>query len=304
MSQIDELITQSSQPITSLQEFLALGRDCLSSLLEGIDYMPVTSVRYQHYVLPLLSERNTYLRPINQRLFIPDVQQLGSYQRHFQNLVAKLSEARGDLTLLSQELRQFAGEELVSKTSYTTLQAIGCVLDRSASIQGARKNFGQRFEDFVRVILTELGIANDSFMFRTRIPIINVPYRVPLDVIVNTGGRVYSNSSNVDQRDTIFSVKTSSKDRMKLIFVDRFVLKNVLNLERINYVALYHNDIQRSGRSKISSTFVPDSYLVLCHVFGDLPLYYLDPPLIAANSTFRGKIKTFDTFILHDVWKL
>ncbi len=304
MSQIDELIARASQSISSLQDFLVLGKDCLSSLLQGIDLVPVINTRYQHYVLPVLSERNTYLRPINQNLFIHDVQQFDSYQRRFQRLVAQLSEARGDPTLLSQELTQFTDEGLITKTVYTTLQAIACTLDKSANIQGARKNFGQRFENFVKTILSELGIANDSFMFKTQIPIINVPYRVPLDVIINPGGRVYSDSSNIDQRDTIFSVKTSSKDRMKFIFVDRFVLKSVLNAERINYIALYHNDVQRSGRSKISSTFVPDSYLVLCHVFGDLPLYYLDPPLVAANSAFRGKIKTFDTFILHDVWKL
>jgi hypothetical protein len=61
--------------------------------------------------------------------------------------------------------------------------------------------------------------------------------------------------------------------------------------------------VQRSGTNKISSTFVPDIYLVFCNVFGDLPLYYLDLPIIVDNSRFEGKIKTFEDFILCDVWK-
>ena len=203
--------------------------------------------------------------------------------------------------MLTQRLRQFTDERLITKTVYTTLQAIGCTLDRSANIQRARKNFGQRFEDFAKTILAGLGIANDSFTFETRVPVINVPYRVPLDIIMNTSGRVYSSPSHIDQRDTIFSIKTSSKDRMKLIFADRFVLKSVLNVERVNYIALYLNDVQRSRTSKINPTFVPDIYLVFCHV---LPLYYLDPPAVAANSRFCGRIKTFDAFMLYDIWNL
>ena len=70
MGQINELVTRVSQPMSSLQEFFVLGRDCLSSLLRDTDLVPVISTRYQHYVLPLLSQQNSYLRPINQNLFV------------------------------------------------------------------------------------------------------------------------------------------------------------------------------------------------------------------------------------------
>lgn len=62
------------------------------------------------------------------------------------------------------------------------------------------------------------------------------------------------------------------------------------------------NDVQRKGTNGVSSTFVPDIYLVFCHVFGDLPLYYLDPPMAASTPRFRGRIRTFDTLIVNDIW--
>jgi hypothetical protein len=301
VNQIDDLISRASQKITSLEEFLNLGKDCLSPLRD-VELSAVTSRKYQNYVLPLLSKSGRYLRPINQNLFVYDVDELDLYLNAFRILTEHLRDRRGNLTAISEELRQFIEAGLAVKCIYTTLQAIGCILDMSRNAQAARKNFGQRFEDFVKVLLNSIGIANDSFTFKIEVPSINVFYNVPLDLIITAGEKILSSKSHIDKNDTILSVKTSSKDRMKLIFVDRFAMERILKLERINYVALYHNDIQRSGTSRISSTFVPNTYLVYCSVFGELPLYYLDPPIISENPQFQDKIKTFDKFILHDVW--
>ena len=93
----------------------------------------------------------------------------------------------------------------------------------------------------------------------------------------------------------------------KLWFVSErippFLLFSTL-IHEIVQTLVYHNDVQRKGRDGIGSTFSPDIYMVLCHVFGDLPLYYLDPPVVANEPRFQEKIKTFDTFILHDLWNL
>ena len=301
MRQTDELIYRSSQKINSLEGFFDFGRDCLE-FLGNIDFAPVSSSRYQNYILPIVPESGAYLRPINQSLFVNDAFELDSHHESFIRLTEQLRNMRGNLDFLNGELKQFIEEGLIVKSLYTTLQAIGCVLDTSVNIQASRKNFGQRFEDFVKILLKQLGIANDAFALKIKVPTINRYYRVLPDIIMNTSGEIRSSQSVFDNRDTILSIKTSSKDRMKLIFVDRFALKKILNLERINYIALYHNDVQRSGTKDIRSTFVPDHYLVFCYVFGELPLYYLDPPIISEDSRFQEKIKTFDTFILHDIW--
>ena len=228
MNQIDELISRASQRITSLEEFLNLVRDCLYPL-EDMDFAPVTSSHYRNYTLPVSPESGRYLRPINQDLFVHDIDELNSYQTEFSRLVERLRETRGNLTYFDQELRQFIKEGLIAKVLYTTLQAIGCTLDISTNLQAARKNFGQRFEDFIKVLLDGIGIVNDSFTFKIKVPPIDVFYRVQLDLIMNPGGTTFSSNSHIDNRDTILSIKTSSKDRMKLIFIDRFVLSRILN---------------------------------------------------------------------------
>lgn len=307
MRETNELVNQACQQIQSLDEFLELGQACLLLILETTESISVSSSRYQHYVLRVsrISRENAhYLRPINEMLFVHDIAEFDSYKNRFQNLIRELRDSHGNLKDLSQKSRQFADTNLMVKLLYTAVQSIGCILDLSPDSQTARKNFGQRFEDFVKALFSDLGIANDAFTFRVENTSLNVRYNVPIDIIMNTQGALHSSRSHIDTKDTLLSIKTSSKDRMKLIFVDRFVLEKILEVQRVNYVALYHNDIQRKGKDGISSTFSSDIYMVFCHVFGDLPLYYLDPPIVANEPRFQQKIKTFDTFILHDLWKL
>lgn len=302
MREINELINRACQQILSLNDFLELGRACLRPILSTTESIPVSSARYQHYILPFSQQMSRYLRPINESLFLRDVGEFNLYKNRFEDLITVLRESHGNLDSLSQELRQFAEGGSIVKLLYTVVQSIGCILDLSPDSQAARKNFGQRFEDFVKSLLSDLGIINDAFTLSIKTPSINVSYNVPLDVIMSTAGSLHSSRSQIDSRDTLLSIKTSSKDRMKLIFVDRFVLAKVHEVHQVKYIALYHNDIQRKGEDGISSTFSPDVYLVFCHVFGDLPLYYLDPPIVASEPRFHQKIKTFDTFILHDLW--
>ena len=304
MRETNELINQACQQIQSLDDFLQLGQNCLPLILETTEFISVSSSRYQHYVIPFLEEGSRHLRPINESLFVRDDADFESHRNQFQDLISELRNSRGSLDALPQELRQFADSNSIIKLLYTTIQSIGCILDISPDSQSARKNFGQRFEDFVKALLSALDIANDAFTFSVEKPAINVPYNVPIDIIMNTKGPLHSSRSQIDSRDTLLSIKTSSKDRMKLIFVDRFVLEKILEIQQVNYVALYHNDVQRKGQKGISSTFSSDIYIVFCHVFGDLPLYYLDPPVIANEPRFQEKIKTFDTFILYDLWSL
>ena len=304
MRETNELINQACHQIQSLEDFFQLGQDCLPVILKTTESISVNSSKYQHYVIPLSQEDSRYLRPINESIFIRDVAEFDLYKNRFLSLIRELRDSRGNLDSLSQELKQFTDGDLIVKLLYTAVQSIGCILDFSPNLQTARKNFGQRFEDFVKVLLSTLGIANDAFVFSVENTSINIRYNVPIDIIMNARGSLHSSRSHIDSTDTLLSIKTSSKDRMKLVFVDRFVLERILEIQRVSYVALYHNDIQRKGSNGISSTFSSDIYTVFCHVFGDLPLYYLDLPIVADQPRFQQKIKTFDAFILHDLWKL
>lgn len=175
MRETNELINQACQQIPSLDDFLELGQNCLPLILETTESISVSSSRYQHYVIPFLEEDSRYLRPINESLFVRDNADFESHRNQFQDLISQLRNSRGSLDALPQELRQFADSNSIIKLLYTTIQSIGCILDLSADSQSARKNFGQRFEDFVKALLSALGIANDAFTFSVEKPAINVP---------------------------------------------------------------------------------------------------------------------------------
>ena len=172
MRETNELIHQACQQIQSLDDFLELGQNCLPLVLEITESIPVSSSKYQHYVIPVvtptLQEEPHYLRPINESLFVRDMTEFGSYKNRFQNLIERLRDSDGNLDVLSQELRQFADGNSIVKLLYTSVQLIGCLLDLSADSQAARKNFGQRFEDFVKALLSDLNIANDAFTFSVK----------------------------------------------------------------------------------------------------------------------------------------
>ena len=131
-----------------MEEFFNLGRDCLESL-ENVDFAPVSSSQYQNYILPIVPESGAYLRPINKNLFVTDALELDIHHANFIHLTKQLQNIKENLDSLNRELKQFIEKGYIVKSIYTTLQAIGCVLDTSIDTQASRKNFGQRFEDFV-----------------------------------------------------------------------------------------------------------------------------------------------------------
>ena len=186
MRETNELIHQACQQIQSLNDFFQLGQDCLPVVLEVTEFLSVSGSRYQHYVIPFLQESSHYLRPINESLFIRDVAQFSSRRNQFQGLIGELRDSRGNLDSLSHGSRGFADGDSIVRLLYTVVQSIGGILDLAPNPQTARKNFGQRFEDFVKVLLSDLGIANDAFTFRVENPAINARYNVPIDIIMNT----------------------------------------------------------------------------------------------------------------------
>lgn len=87
MRETNELIHKACQEIQSLDDFLELGRDCLSSILEISESIPVSSSRYQHYVIRVAlsasQEEPRYLRPVNGTLFLKDITEFDLYKNRF-----------------------------------------------------------------------------------------------------------------------------------------------------------------------------------------------------------------------------
>ncbi len=125
--------------------------------------------------------------------------------------------------------------------------------------------------------------------------VINIPYeteegekfyKCETDVVVSPYNKVRSNSQNIDQIELIISLKTTTKDRMPKIFIDKILLENFLK-HPVRVVGISQNDIQRKGEDKTSYTFVSNLFMVYTKFLIQLEgYYYLDIPARALESPF------------------
>ena len=105
----------------------------------------------------------------------------------------------------------------------------------------------------------------------------------------------------------IGSVKTSSKDRLGKIFVDKF-LYNRLTDRNTPHFAIFLNDVQRKGREGkygINTTFLSGHFKGYTVKLNPLDgVYYFDiRPDMRIKDILKDHIKTFDHFLFGDIWK-
>jgi hypothetical protein len=240
---------QATQTIDSLDGFFKLSRDCHGAMLSmGLEEVQPRKATFQPYILLRQQQGRQvqWVRPINSRLFVRNEEAFADDQAKLSAVLTILKDAQASVSW-TPELQEWIEGRGISKTVYTGMQSIGCVLDLSPDTQVARKNFGMRFEDLVAVALTQLGLPNQPLNIVLNLPVVGLRYRIALDRVVGRGDALRSTATRLDESELVLSVKTSSKDRMKLIFLDRLLMLKVMKRKQIPYVAVYHNDVQRSG---------------------------------------------------------
>ncbi|HYE66817.1 MAG TPA: hypothetical protein VD966_14605, partial [Pyrinomonadaceae bacterium] len=120
---------------------------------------------------------------------------------------------------------------------------------------------------------------------------------------------VASETKNIYPEEIVGSVKTTSKDRIDKIFLDKYLLTKLLGRE-IPVVAIFLHDVQRARRGEsifgINSTFKSNHFLGYSIVLNKLDgVYYVDPrPEMTANERLREQIKDFQHFLVTDLWTL
>lgn len=188
---------------------------------------------------------------------------------------------------------------------YTAQQSIGATLDALPAGQSnkARKLNGDLFERFIQLILLEMGLACAS---RT----IEVPVVVEGE---KTGEMRFQQDlliHDADQLKIIGSVKTSSKDRIGKIFLDKY-LYNKLTSTALPHIAIFLNDAQRKKTSKpnaygVSATFLPGHFYGFTVNLNPLDgVYYCDiRPNMRTDPMLRASIKTIDHLLCEDIWDL
>jgi len=191
---------------------------------------------------------------------------------------------------------------LINNFIYTCQQAIGAALDAlpAKRSNAARKINGDLFERFIRLVISEVGIGVTDGTIAVPVEIdgeVAFSMKYQHDLIIEIDEHVRA----------IGSVKTSSKDRIDKIFIDKY-LYNRLTDSNTPHFAIFLNDVQRKGREGkygVNSTFLPGHFKGYTIKLNPLDgVYYLDiRPNMRTEAILKDHINTFDHFIISDIWK-
>ncbi len=229
-------------------------------------------------------------RPINSELMF-QAGEFDAVRKTFTETLQNLREIETDAALRTN----------LNNTIYTIQQSIGATLDSlpAGESNRARKINGTLFENFIRLILVEMGI--DAKAGTIRVPIMQdgeeqFKMNYQHDLII----------SYEDEVKIIGSVKTSSKDRIDKVFIDKFLYSKLTESE-LPHIAIFLNDVQRKGKAPkfgVSSTFLPGHFKGYTIKLNPLDgVYYCDiRPNMKTEPILKDHIKTLDQLLCSDIW--
>lgn len=193
--------------------------------------------------------------------------------------------------------------EIIKRSIYTIQQSIGATLDALPSGQSniARKVNGDLFERFIQLLIQEIGVKCKGGTVQVPVDINGEQYTMSYqhDLLL------YNNS----ELKVIGSVKTSSKDRIDKIFMDKFLYCKLTNTY-LPHIAIFLNDVQRKNGKRenkygINATFLPGHFKVYTVSLNPLDgVYYCDiRPNMLIDDLLKRHIFTIDHFFCSDIWK-
>ncbi|MBL8761278.1 MAG: hypothetical protein JNL50_08255 [Phycisphaerae bacterium] len=190
----------------------------------------------------------------------------------------------------------------IRRSIYTLQQCIGAALDAlpSGKANTARKLNGDLFERLIRILVNRAGVPCESGT--VSVPVLTEgveQFRMSYqhDLVVKHGEVVR----------LIGSVKTSSKDRLDKIFVDKF-LYSKLTGTNVPHVAVFLNDVQRKPTPRpnqfgVSATFLPGHFKGFTIKLNPLDgVYYCDlRPNMRQDEWLASQIRSIDRFFCDDL---
>ncbi|HAC22378.1 MAG TPA: hypothetical protein DCF91_09845 [Porphyromonadaceae bacterium] len=284
------------QPKKTLDEFYNIAKRVK-------EYMPNVlshSVDKNDYTISVSDMAGTkkYIRPINKTLYINNNDEFHSAYILLKETLFKIKIGETKFT----DREKFN----INSFLYTIQQSIGAGLDLLVDPNSSRKHVGNRFEELIRVIFDEIGIANKRVVLR--IPYASEEgekiYKCENDLILSSTEKVNSTSEYLDDKEIVVSVKTTSKDRMGKMFIDKILLERFVKHPQ-KVIGIFNNDVQRKENSDISFTLVSGLFMVYTQFLTQIEgVYYLDPPPTALKSPFNKYMKRFSELITNDVFVL
>lgn len=249
-------------------------------------------------------------RPLNTNLFYESAIEFNLAYQRFLSFLDDLSVHQDKIVHTSAGQKYLEAGE-ISRIIYTTQQSIGCIGDSFLIANQARKRIGQLFEAIVILIIKELGLECRP---RTiKIPIPDSPgYEMSyeLDLVFSRNNLIITSETKyIHPQEIVGSVKTTSKDRLDKIFIDKFLLSKLLGRD-VRVMAIFLHDVQRAKRGQsifgINSTFKTNHFLGYTIALNRLDgVYYVDPrPEMLTNEKLKLQISGLEQFLTHDLWVL
>jgi hypothetical protein len=258
----------------------------------------IISQNESHYQFFQYKEEGSFniTRPLNSNLMY-EAQEFATATSQFRKTLEQLREGQRP----SDELRK----NLI-RTIYTLQQSIGATLDALpvGKSNQARKVNGDLFERLIRLLIVSLNV--DCISGTMQVPVKDID-----------GTELFKSSYQQDlllskdkELKIIGSVKTSSKDRIDKVFMDKF-LYNRLTDTALPHIAIFLNDVQRKKTKReneygINATFLPGHFKAYTIKLNPLDgVYYCDIRKNMLEDVLLAQhIKTIDHFFYSDLWDL
>ncbi len=286
----------NKQNFLSVADYLRFSRTFLTFVETGLQ-ATIVSQNENHYRFFQYKDDGHFniTRPINSKLMY-GLDDIDKIEAAFPRILASVRDLKSD---------DIENRENLTRSIYTIQQCVGAALDAlpAGRSNQARKINGDLFERLIQELLKLIGVSCSTGT-------VQVP--------VYLGGEIQFKMNyqhdlllyNEDELKVIGSVKTSSKDRIDKIFMDKF-LYNKLTETAVPHVAIFLNDVQRKNTKRensygINSTFLTGHFKAFTVKLNPLDgVYYCDiRPNMQKDNLLKQHIRTIDHFFCTDVWNL
>jgi len=276
----------------TVEDYSAFCRAYLDFIYNGLQAVIVSKNENNYQFFQYKKDGNFNVsRPINSKLFL-STESFDKDFSEFAKLLRNIKDIKNDKN----------SREILNKTVYTYQQSIGAALDALTAGKSnfARKLNGDLFERFILLLLEKIGIsATGGF--------VNIPVKVAGKTLFDMRYQHDLLIKKNNKIKAIGSVKTSSKDRIDKIFIDKF-LHNKLTDTNTPHFAIFLNDVQRKGTEKnfgINTTFLTGHFKGYTVKLNPLDgVYYCDiRPNMLTEDILKDNIRTLDYLFVEDIWK-
>jgi hypothetical protein len=287
-------LASDKEHFTSLETYISFCKSYLDYVAENLQAKIVAQREPQYQFFQYKKEGGFQItRPINSQLML-NANSTRVLGKPFLSLIKNLRRPGMD----TKENRV-----LTIRAIYTIQQSIGATLDAlpAGKSNTARKINGDLFERLIKLVLNRAGVDCTS-------GVVHVPIKVDGVAEFNMNFQQGLIVREGELVKIIGSVKTSSKDRLAKIFMDKFLFQKLTGKD-VPHIAIFLNDVQRKGKApkySINSTFLPGHFKAFTVKLNPLDgVYYCDiRPNMTTEPILKDHIKTFDHFLFADLWEL